>query len=143
MTEKQALTLYERSKLQPPPELARPDASKFNARKKCLDGIMFASTLEAEAYVLLKSWERTGAIAALELQPAFELQGRFKVDGKYLRSIKYVADFRVTDKDGTVRVIEVKGVRTPVFNMKLKMFRLKFPDVILEIWNRDTLRGLL
>ena len=86
--------------------------------------------------------ERAGIIANLELQPAFELQGSFKVGKKYVRSIKYIADFRVTDNDGTVRVIDTKGVRTAVFNVKLKMFQLKYPDVIFELWGRDVLKRM-
>ena len=142
MTRAQAAELLRRAGAPIPAGLAEPSASKFNARKKELDGITFDSTLEADAYTLLKHWERSGVIAKLELQPAFELQGSFKVGKKYVRSIKYIADFRVTDNDGTVRVIDTKGVRTAVFNVKLKMFQLKYPDVIFELWGRDVLKRM-
>jgi hypothetical protein len=48
------------------------------------------------------------------------------------RKITYVADFQYL-RDGKTIVEDVKGVQTPVFRMKLKLFTAMHPEVTLEI----------
>lgn len=128
---------------------------KYGRIKKEVDGIVFDSTSEAEAYGVLKLWESIGAIADLKLQPAFVLQEKFveaSTDGprKAHRAIKYIADFQFhfvsTVKSAhaipLTTVVDVKGVLTPAFRIKEKLFRQKFPDLDLQIWNRDKVRDL-
>lgn len=45
----------------------------------------------------------------------------------------YIADFLVTDLDGSQRVIDIKGVETATFRVKLKLFQLKYPTLPIEI----------
>lgn len=142
MTRKEVASLYATLGKTPPPDIAAPDISKMRNIRKTIDGIEFDSSLEAEAYRLLKIWERTGAITRLELQPVFQLQARFTDGKKVHRAIKYIADFRFTDRDGTERVIDTKGRKTPMFRVKFKIFRKLFPGVIFEEWTRSTLKGL-
>lgn len=129
------------------PELeAKLRAHKYGAIKKQVDGITFDSTSEAEAYGVLKLWEAAGAIIDLELQPVFVLQEKFvdaEADGKRKthRAIKYIADFRFKSQADTV-IVDVKGILTPAFRIKEKLFRQKFPDVDLQIWNRDKVKEL-
>lgn len=116
---------------------------KYNARKKEVDGIVFASTSEAEAYLVLKLWKAADHIYGLRLQPRFVLQDGFRYAGKWHRQIVYVADFHFVDKDRqSVVVVDVKGIKTPVFRMKEKLFRAKFPDIDLQIWDRNRVKEL-
>lgn len=150
MTTKQLQSIYKRSGQKIPHEFAKPDASKYNARKKELDGRTFDSTIEATAYSVIKLWERAGHILDLELQPVFVLQDGFRdAQGVWRRPIKYVADFRwrtpagnrLTEPTPTV-VVDVKGMPTPAFLMKAKIFRSRWPDVDLQIWNREKVNQL-
>lgn len=45
--------------------------------------------------------------------------------------MKYVADFVVRYKDGTEKVIDVKGMQTQVFRMKAQMFIKRYGPLYL------------
>lgn len=87
--------------------------SKYKSKRTEVDGIKFASQAEAEYYLELKFREKTGVIKLLELQPAVKMT---------YSNIKYVADFLI-EEDGRQVFIDVKGVMTPVFKLKLKLWR--------------------
>jgi hypothetical protein len=118
-----------------------PRREKYGRIKKTVDGIVFDSTVEAEAWRILKLWEAAGAITELEVQPEFQLEPGFMVDGKKVRAIKYRADFLFV-KDGRKTCVDVKGVRTAAFNIKAKMFKSRFPQVVFEIWDRAKVKEL-
>lgn len=103
--------------------------AKYNNKKVTYDGIKFDSIREKNRYIELKLLERAGEIKDLKLQPIFELQPKYK-KGKNIRSsIKYIADFQYFDIRENKTVIEdVKGVRTPVYNLKKKIFEYVYPD---------------
>ncbi len=110
-----------------------PKRHKYSARKKEVDGITFDSTAEAKRYVELKALQSSGAIRDLALQPRFTLQeGMTGCDGKRVRKIEYVADFMYRI-GGVVTIEDVKGIITPVFALKLKMFKAKYPKLHLDI----------
>ena len=48
---------------------------------------------------------------------------------KRIRKITYRADFRVTYCDGIVEVVDVKGMRTPIYKLKLKMLLHRYPEI--------------
>jgi hypothetical protein len=50
------------------------------------------------------------------------LQESFKKNGKLFRKIEYIADFQVHHLDGSVEIIDVKGVETAEFKVKRKLF---------------------
>lgn len=106
---------------------------KYGAKKTVVDGITFDSKAEARYYQELKLLQRAGEVKEIELQPRFLLQPSFKKDGKTVRAIHYVADFRVTYKEGTVEIIDVKGMETKDFKLKKKMFDYKYPDLKLTL----------
>lgn len=140
MTTRELNALYARLGIQPPPGIAVPDASKYNATKKMVDGILFDSAGEARAFQVLRSWAVAGAITGLELQPRFLLQERFRDSaGKAHRQIEYRADFRFL-RDGKPVVVDYKGVRTPTYGVKIKLFLARYPELAFEEWNLDTLR---
>jgi hypothetical protein len=91
-------------------------ASKYRAIKTEVDGVVFASKKEASRYVALKLRLAAHQITDLELHPAYLIV----ING--VKICKYIADFRYFDKAMDKQVIEdVKGVRTPVFNIKKKL----------------------
>src|SRR5574343_598301 len=86
--------------------------NKYGAAKTTVNGITFDSRAEAAFYEYLLPLQKIGRIEKIELQKTFTLYA----------GIKYIADFVVTTKDGPIRYIDVKGVETPVFKLKRKLF---------------------
>lgn len=107
--------------------------TKYNAKKTVIDGITFDSKSEGEYYALLLEKQRDGAIQSFELQPRYELQPSFVKNGKMFRKIDYVADFKVIHLDGTIEIIDIKGMFTETFSLKLKMFEKCYPDYSLTL----------
>lgn len=138
MTTKEAAQCFRQAGATVPKELAAPSLpNKFNAKRKTVDGHTFDSTGEAEAYRVLKLWERSGSIRFLELQPQFKLQEKAK--GR--RAIWYRADFSFFDViQNRWRVVDYKGFKTPVFRLKMKLMAEKFPEVNIELWDRAKVR---
>lgn len=143
MTTREAAQIYERMNQPVPADIAKPSAEHIrNTRRKVVDNIPFRSTLEADAYQLLKVWERAGHISDLQLQPRFLLQARFLRHGVSIRGMHYTADFKFM-REGKTVVIEAKGYRTAAFEMRRKLFLKKFPEIEYEIWTRESLRLLV
>lgn len=119
---------------------------KYRRVRKEVDGIKFDSTVEAEAYQVLKLWKAAKIIFGLDLQPEYVLQDGFRdpATGKWHRAVKYVADFRfarMTDQHKII-LVDVKGFRTAAFSIKEKLFRARFPEIDLQIWNRQKVKDL-
>ena len=137
-------THYRNQGKEPPPEFAdapalRKRAEKYGRIRKTMDGITFDSTSEANAYTVLKMWERAGLIDELVLQPRFVLQEK----QKGMREIAYVADFSYQAYNAERRIVaDVKGVQTPAFRIKAKLFRAKFPDLDLQVWDRGKVKEM-
>lgn len=89
--------------------------------RRTVDGIVFASLKEMRRYCELKTLLKAGQITDLEYQVPFILQEGFVFEGKKIRPIKYVADF-VYQESGKLVVEDTKGVQTPIFKLKRKMF---------------------
>ncbi|MEC0233696.1 DUF1064 domain-containing protein [Paenibacillus kribbensis] len=88
-------------------------------------GIRFDSKMEGEYYQELLLLKQLGEIKDFVCQPKYILQESPKVT--------YIADFLVTDLDGSQRVIDIKGVETATFRVKLKLFQRKYPTLPIEI----------
>lgn len=119
--------------------------SKYGARNTVVDGITFDSKKEANRYRELKMLERAGEICGLRLQVPFELipaqyeeTGEVYTKGKNKgkpkrgkcieKAVVYYADF-VYQNMGSDRIVEdVKGMRTPVYIIKRKLFRWRYTD---------------
>ena len=102
--------------------------SKYNAKKVEVDGYSFSSKLESKYYLYLKEQCKKGQIGDFIMQPRYLLQGSFKKNGKSFRKIEYVADFEVMRRDGSIEVIDIKGMILPVFAIKQKLFERLYPD---------------
>ena len=102
--------------------------TKYNARATTIDGIRFASKAESVRYTELKLLQEAGEIEALELQPRFEIWSSYNHATGKTERITYVADFKYF-RDGQYTVEDVKGVLTPVYRMKKKMFLAGYPHI--------------
>lgn len=103
--------------------------SKYNSRKISIDGILFDSQAEANYYCGLKILLKNGVISGFCRQPRFVI-----TEGKNgEKGTEYVADFVVFYPNGAYRIVDVKGVKTPVFKLKVKCFREKYPNLKIEL----------
>ena len=94
--------------------------------ERTLDGVVFDSKREMEVYSEFKVLKRCGEILDLELQPRVLLIPK-------PNKIEYIPDFRVVWKNGNEEWIDVKGMETPEFKLKAKMFRHFYPTRKLVI----------
>lgn len=90
--------------------------NKYNAVKTTVDNITFDSKKEANRYLELKLLQRANQIKDLDLQPRFDLIINDVFVGFYK------ADFIYTE-NGKVVVEDVKGKKTPIYNLKKKMVK--------------------
>lgn len=108
---------------------------KYGAKRTRVGPYVFDSKAEAERYKELHILVQGNIISRLELQPVFLLQESFMHNGKRIRSIKYIADFKYITAlpNGQIVVEDVKGMETPVFKMKRKMFLKRYSNIELRI----------
>lgn len=110
--------------------IVTPDGTLFEETlvkkyKLDIEGIRFDSKMEGEYYQELLLMKKYGEIKDFSCQPKFVLQQNPKVT--------YIADFLITDLDGSQRVIDIKGVETSTFKVKLKLFQATYPTFHIEI----------
>lgn len=142
-------------------------SGKIAHKKTTIDNIVFDSKMESNYYLYLKQQVENKTIKSFELQPEFILQPKFFVyDGKTItednclykeldklrkqhnkinadnkivivKAIKYISDFKIINNDGSIRIIDIKGIKTTDFKIKEKMFKFKYPEYHLECitWN--------
>jgi len=104
--------------------------NKFRAQpQECEAGHLHASKSEARRCADLTALEAVGHITHLEQQPEY----RVVIDGKLV--CRYLADFRYRMADSGLLIVEdVKGVTTPVFNLKRKLVEATHPGVVISIY---------
>jgi len=107
---------------------------KYNQQGRREDGHFFASAAEADRYIILKDMVQQGRIDQLELQVPF----RCEVKGVTITT--YRADFRYrkleVGKFPRPIVEDVKGMVTPVYQIKKKLVEALFAVSILEVPGR-------
>ena len=96
---------------------------KFNAKRTEIDGIKFASKKEAAYYQQLLLRQKGGDVIFFLRQVPFHLPG----------GVRYVVDFQEFLSDGTVRFVDVKGMRTSEYIAKKKMVEALYPINIEEV----------
>lgn len=89
--------------------------SKYRNQKTIIEGIQFDSKKEAARYKDLVLLVKAGKISELQLQQTFPIV----VNGK--KVCKYIADFTYIE-NGKLVVEDTKGMRTPLFKLKAKLF---------------------
>lgn len=90
--------------------------SKYRAVPTVVDGIRFASKMEAKRYGQLKLLQAAGEIRWFTCQCPFHIGP----------GIRYVSDFLIVYADGRVVVEDVKGVETQAFKIKRKLFEERY-----------------
>ena len=100
--------------------------NKYRAQRTRVGNVVYASRREAEYAEELHLRQRAGEVLTIEIQVPYELIPRPNL-------VKYVADFRVTFKDGRQEVHEVKGMETAVWKIKEKLFRHRYPHIPLRV----------
>lgn len=99
--------------------------AKYGNKKVVIDGIKFDSKREAQRYGALQLMLKAGLISNLRMQVPYQIT----VNGK--KVCRYVADF-VYSENGKEVVEDVKGMKTPVYNLKKKLMEAVFGVVIFE-----------
>lgn len=102
--------------------------NKYRNKKTVVDGITFMSEKEAWRYHELKMLEDSGDISNLRLQVKFDLLPTIRYNGETFRKRVYIADF-VYIENGREIVEDVKGMRTPMYNIKKHMLLAKYPEI--------------
>lgn len=108
-------------------ESQRPKKHKYNAKAQDEDGLHFDSKAELRRYRDLRLMYSVKQIDDFKVHPVFVLIDDFVYKGKKIRGIRYEADFQYTE-NGVAIIEDVKGVRTREFNLKLKLFMVRYPD---------------
>lgn len=114
--------------------------TKYGAKKTIVNGITFASKLEAERYQQLMLLEKAGEISALVLQPEFQiLRGWVHPEtGERIKSRFYVADFVYYDTRARLWVVEdTKGMETAEFRLKWSLVKSQYPQYDFRKVTRD------
>lgn len=104
-----------------------PKRMKYRNVKSVIDGITFDSKKEAAYYAKLKLLKLAGEVTEYELQPKYYL---------VVNGVKwgfYKADFKVTWKSGLTRIVDVKGMKTSVYQLKKKLVKAIYGIDILEV----------
>lgn len=96
---------------------------KFHAKRVENDGIKFPSKKEAAYYEKLKFLQKNGQVIFFLRQVPFSIPG----------NVTYRADFMVFWSDGTVSVVDVKGMRLQSYIDKKKMVEALYPIEIEEV----------
>ena len=99
--------------------------SKYRSVKTTIDGIKFDSKKEAKRYQELKILERVGEVKSLELQPRYDLIVNTVKIGFYKADFRYIQDEKEVVED-------VKGMKTPIYNLKKKLVKAIYGIKIYE-----------
>ena len=101
--------------------------SKYRAIRTEVDGVTFASRMEARRYSELKLLEQAGEIEDLQMQ----VRHRLVVNG--VRVCDYLSDFEYRDlRTGEWITEDVKGKASPVYKLKAKLMKACKGITILE-----------
>lgn len=100
--------------------------NKYHARKTEYNGREYHSQKEANRAWELDMLVRAGEASKVEPQVPLDLL----VNGTKVG--KYIADFRVTYRDGHVEYEDVKGMRTDIYILKKKMVEAQYGIKIIE-----------
>lgn len=104
------------------------------AKKVEADGYKFDSEMEYSYYLILKERLAKGEIKELKIHPLFLLIPEFEKKNKKWKAMHYEADFQFYDLNSKQeRIIDVKGMVLPEFEIHRKMFEYLYPSHHLEV----------
>lgn len=113
-------------------------AHKYGAKRTEYNGESYPSKLEADYARHLDMLQVGGVVKWWERGKPLALIPR---EGRYA-PVTYTPDFWVWEHTGEQYWVETKGVETPVFRLKMRLFRHVFPDARLKIVYKDGERWL-
>lgn len=99
--------------------------NKYGAKPKVVDGIRFASILEAQYYTNLRLRKKAGEVLFFHMQVPIRLPG----------GTIYRVDFQEFHSDGTVHYVDTKGKETESFKIKKREVEAIYPFEI-EVVNK-------
>ena len=114
--------------------------SKYHARPCTIDGLRFASQLEARRYQQLKLLEKAGEISELVTQPVFVLQEKTTDPhtGRTIPRQLYIGDFMYKETaTGKIIAEDTKGVETQIFRLKINLVRPRYPDIEFRVLTKN------
>lgn len=115
---------------------------RIYAKKVEADGYKFDSEMEYLYYCELKERLEKGEIKDLVIHPVYQLQPAFTKNGKQWKAMNYEADFQFHDNvTGSLRIVDVKGMMLPEFEMHRKLFEYKYPHFELEVLKHSKTTG--
>ena len=103
--------------------------------------ITFMSKLEKRFYEdVVVTGMKNGTLIDYKLQVKYNLQESFTYMEKKIRTIDYISDFDLYYSDGTFEVIDTKGLATADAKIKAKLFKYKYPNIVLKwmSWTKAT-----
>jgi hypothetical protein len=100
--------------------------NKYHNVPVLIDGIKFDSQKEGRYYAELKLRRQAGEVVRFEMQVPFQISINDK------KVCKYYADFVEYWRDGSRHVVDVKGRKTAVYQLKKKLVRACFGIEIEE-----------
>ena len=100
---------------------------KYGAKRTLYNGEWYDSKKEAAQAAELDLRVRAKDIHGYERQVKFDLEVRGVIVARY------VADFLVHHHNGNLEVVEVKGMHTPVWKLKKKMFEALYKNYKLTV----------
>ena len=101
--------------------------SKYGAKATVVDGIRFASKLEAKRYSQLVALQKWGTVAFFLRQVPFDVA----------ISVRYLADFLVVYTDGRLEVEDVKGILTPTSRTKIAVVEDRYRIKVKSLKRED------
>ena len=101
--------------------------SKYKSKKVEYQGEIFDSKFECTYYAYLQELVKQNKISALQRQVKYELlQRQTDSKGNFLyHPVYYVSDFEY-DVQGVHKTVDTKGILTPDFRLKQKLFYYVF-----------------
>lgn len=107
---------------------------KFGNKRTAVAGYSFASRLEADVFLYLKQLEHCGELRGVRVQVPVEMTDA---------NIKLIVDFgAIHVPSGEYRYYEAKGLVTPVYAIKRRLWKAGYGPGHLEVWVRSGKSGL-
>lgn len=97
--------------------------NKYNAKKVKADGVTFDSKDEFERYQILKILLGSRQIKNLEIHK------RYWIYVNNTKAFQYEVDFVYEDHTGKTIAEDVKGLLLPLSKLKIKCFKLQYPEI--------------
>lgn len=105
--------------------------NKYRNVKTEYNGRLFHSKKEAEFARIIDSLRRAKRVEDRVF--SYECQKSYAIWINGIKICNYIADFVVKYEDGRVEIIDVKGYKTDMYNLKKKMVEAYYGVKIIEI----------